>query len=97
MNETGNPQKAVKMAVEYCQKYGILKEFLEIHRMEVVDMILEEWNLEDAIAFARKETREETQKEDHKYFLELLDKGLSNEEIKQRLTITSNSIERMKL
>ena len=59
LKETGEPKKATKLAVEHCQKHGILKEFLEKHSGEVVDMILEEWNLEDAIAYAREETREE--------------------------------------
>jgi len=76
-------------------------------------MILTEWNTEDAIAFARKEEREEALLEGHeqgrvvgreegrvvgreegridgleegkKYFLELLDQGLSIDEIKKRI------------
>ena len=63
LKETGEPEKAIKLAVEYCQKHGILKEFLEKHTGEVVDMILEEWNLEDAIAYAREEGREEGREE----------------------------------
>jgi len=73
-------------------------------------MILTEWNTEDAIAFARKEEREEALKEgrligheeghakgheqgrvvgreeERKHLLELLDQGLSVNEIKKRIS-----------
>ncbi len=52
-------------------------------------MLLEEWNMEDAIVYAREEGRENGHKEGfnegRSLFLELLDQGLSSEEIKQRL------------
>ncbi|MCL2480964.1 MAG: hypothetical protein FWF38_04580 [Spirochaetaceae bacterium] len=70
-------------------------------------MILTEWNTEDAIAFARKEEREEALlegreegrvvgreegridglEEGKKHFLELLDQGLSIDEIKKRINL----------
>jgi len=49
-------------------------------------MILEEWNTEDAIAFAREEGREDGREE----IMELLDQGLSVEEIKERLAKITN-------
>ena len=57
--ELGNLETAIRKAVKYCQKHAILNEFLEIHASEVLNMILTEWNTEDAIAYARKEGREE--------------------------------------
>ena len=53
-----------------------------------------EWNTEDAIAYAREEGREEGIEKGvdigiekrNQYVLELLDQGLTNEEIRQRLT-----------
>ena len=45
--------------MKYCQRRDILKEYLEIHGPEVLNMILTEWNTEDAIAFAREEGRED--------------------------------------
>ncbi len=48
-------------------------------------MLLEEWNMEDAIVYAKKEGREEEREERDTYFLKLLDQGLSRDEIKQRL------------
>jgi len=57
--EYGNLEKAIGEAVKYCQRHDILNVFLEIHGSEVLNMILTEWNTEDAIAFAREEGREE--------------------------------------
>ncbi len=64
-------------------------------------MLLEEWNMEDAIAYARKEGREdgiefgmakgryegraEGRYDGQDYILELLDQGFSTDEIKQRI------------
>ena len=56
---TGDLEEAIKKAEIYCQKNGILDWFLETHGSEVLNMILTEWNTEDAIAFAREEGREE--------------------------------------
>ena len=57
--ELGSLEEAVKEAIKYCSRHDILREYLEIHGSEVLNMILEEWNTEDAIAFAREEGREE--------------------------------------
>ena len=48
-------------------------------------MLLEEWNTEDAIAFAREEGSEEGWGKCSLYVLELLDQGFTIEEIKERL------------
>ena len=104
-NDFGNLEEAIKEAVKYCQKCDILNEFLEVHGSEVLNMILTEWNTEDAIAFAREEGREEGRElglelgreegrelglelgreEGQKYILELLEQGLSLEDVKLRL------------
>ncbi len=59
--------------------------------------LLEEWNMEDAIAYAREEGREndkalgmekglnQGRAEERRHFFDLLNQGLSAEEIKQRL------------
>jgi len=95
LKEQSDLAEAVKEAVKYCQKYDILNEFLEIHGSEVLNMILTEWNTEDAIAFAREEGREEgieegreEARENYKQqFLELINQGLTAEEIKQRISL----------
>ncbi len=50
-------EEAMKKTIQYCEKHDILKEYLKIHGSEVLNMLLEEWNMEDAIAYA-EETRE---------------------------------------
>jgi predicted transposase/invertase (TIGR01784 family) len=48
-------EKAVKNAIEYCIEKNILKEFLEAHSSEVLNMLLTEWNQDEAIEVAREE------------------------------------------
>jgi len=76
-NELGNLEEAIKKAITYCHRCDILTEFLEIHGSEVLNMILTEWNTEDAIAFAREEGKEmgreeEREKGEKKLFQEKL-------------------------
>jgi len=89
LNETGDREEAVKKAIQYCQKHDILKEFLEIHGSEVLNMLLTEWNLEEAkqvwyedgITIGEVKGRTEGYEE----ILELLAQGLSADEIKNHL------------
>jgi predicted transposase/invertase (TIGR01784 family) len=41
-------EEAIRKAVIYCRDHDILREFLEANASEVVNMLLTEWNLEDA-------------------------------------------------
>ncbi|MDR2900867.1 MAG: Rpn family recombination-promoting nuclease/putative transposase [Treponema sp.] len=95
--EFGDLEKAIKEAVKYCGKHDILKEYLEIHGSEVLNMLLEEWNLEDAKEVWREEAREEGleegRKEGQTQILQLLKDGLSIEEIQERLALSNNTIE----
>ena len=68
--ECGDLEEAVKKAIKYCHEHDILKEYLEIHGSEVLNMILTEWNTEDAIAFAREEGRDEGREEGREEGLE---------------------------
>jgi len=93
-DEYDDLKKGLKAAIKYCREHGILKEFLEKNARKVLSMLYAEWNLEDALAVTARENREkgrkEGQKERDKYFLDLLDQGLTPEEIKQRLSQTPN-------
>jgi flagellar biosynthesis/type III secretory pathway protein FliH len=51
--------EAVKEAVKDCIRQNILKDFLEIHSKEVINMLMTEWNWDDALAVQREEGREE--------------------------------------
>jgi predicted transposase/invertase (TIGR01784 family) len=90
--ESAALEEAIRKAIQYCKKHDILKEYLEIHGSEVLNMLLEEWNTEDAIAYARKEEREEVRFEERQRFMELLDQGLSPDEIKKQLNMDLKSI-----
>jgi predicted transposase YdaD len=41
-------EDAMKKAVIYCRDHDILKEFLEKNSSEVMNMLLTEWNFDDA-------------------------------------------------
>ena len=73
--------EAVKQAVKYCRDHDILKEFMEKNSSEVFNMLLTNWNMDDAIAVNRQEAREEGQME----MLDLLKKGYTVEEIERQL------------
>jgi hypothetical protein len=81
--------KALSLAVKYCVDNNILKEFLRKHASEVINMLYAEYSFEEEAAVIREETRietrDKTRDEERKYFLELLNQGLTTEEIKQRL------------
>ena len=48
-------EDAIQKAVLDCINQNVLKEFLEQHRGEVVNMLFEEWNLDDAVAVAKRD------------------------------------------
>jgi predicted transposase/invertase (TIGR01784 family) len=50
-------------AVRWCIAHNILKPFLETHGSEVVNMLMSEWKLEDALVVEREEGREEGREE----------------------------------
>ncbi|MDR1211257.1 MAG: Rpn family recombination-promoting nuclease/putative transposase [Spirochaetaceae bacterium] len=53
--ELGNKEEAMKAAIKYCREHDILKEFLERHSSEVMNMLLTEWNWDDALAVRYEE------------------------------------------
>ncbi|MDR2734467.1 MAG: hypothetical protein LBC99_07485 [Spirochaetota bacterium] len=57
--QLGDKQKAMQAAVQKCLECGILKEFMEKHKQEVLNMRITEWNQEEAIAVWREEGRED--------------------------------------
>jgi len=99
-------EKAIKSAINYCIKNNKLKEYLEAHASEVLNMLLDEWDKEEYLEFRREELREEAREEGLKeglkegeeigqeksrqYFLEMINQGLTIEEIKKRLQQEGN-------
>jgi len=57
--EADNLEGAIKKAVIYCRDHDILKEFLENNSSEVLNMLMTEWNWDDALAYRYEEGREE--------------------------------------
>ena len=53
--EVGDKTEAMKAAVRYCREHDILKEFLETNATEVINMLLTEWKMEDALAVRYEE------------------------------------------
>jgi predicted transposase/invertase (TIGR01784 family) len=64
--QLGNRTEAMKQAVKYCREHDILKEFLEEHGSEVMNMLMTEWNWDEALAVrfedGEKKGREEVVK-----------------------------------
>ena len=52
-------EESVKAAVKYCIEHDILKHFLEKNASEIENMLLTEWNLDDALEVAREEAWDE--------------------------------------
>ena len=47
-HELGDKEEAMKAAIRYCREHDILAEFLERHAAEVLNMLITEWNTEEA-------------------------------------------------
>ena len=103
--EFGDKEEAVNEAVKFCSKHDILKEFLEIHGSEVLNMLLEEWNMEDAKEVWQEEAREEGRreglfegKEEEKLEIarNAMAKGLTVELIQEITGLTAGKIEKLR-
>jgi hypothetical protein len=58
--ELGDKAEAMKAAIKYCTEHDILKEFLEKHSTEVFNMLITEWNWDDAKEVWQEEAVEKT-------------------------------------
>jgi hypothetical protein len=56
---TAEKEAAMKLAIRWCIEHNILKSFLEQNGSEVINMLLAEWNMKDALAVQREEGVEE--------------------------------------
>jgi len=92
-------EESVRNAVKYCIEHGVLRDFLKEHGAEVVNMLFDDISVEEIAEIRAEEAREEgieigrveAREEISKYFISLLDQGLSVDEIKQRLTHTTTA------
>jgi hypothetical protein len=79
-------EEAMTLAIRWCIANGLLKPFLESHGSEVVNMLMNEWKLEDALVVEREEGREEGREEYGREILDLLEKGYTTEQLKALLS-----------
>jgi predicted transposase/invertase (TIGR01784 family) len=56
-------EEAMKQAVHWCTENNILRQFFETNATEVINMLMTEWNWDDAFAVQRAEGREEGREE----------------------------------
>jgi hypothetical protein len=84
--------EALKAAVRYCREHDILKEFLEKNASEVMNMLMTEWNWDDALAVryedGRQEGRQEGRREERDETIEkLLKFGIDGKQIADALKL----------
>jgi len=77
--------ESVKSAIKYCISNNVLGKFLEENSSEVLNMIFEEWDWDIAKEVWQEEAHEQGLSQGREQVLELMEQGLSVEEIKQRL------------
>jgi len=75
-------EAAITQAVKDCINRNILKKFLETNSSEVINMLLTDWNMEDALRVRKEEGMQEKGRE----ILDLINRGLSLPEIKNMLS-----------
>jgi hypothetical protein len=86
-------KEAMTLAVRWCIAHNILKLFLETHGSEVINMLYDEWKLEDALVVEREEGREEGLEEGLERGLEEgLEKGLEEGEERKQKEIAKNAL-----
>ena len=56
-------EEAIRETITYCITYGIMREFLEAHREEVLKMFALKWDAEEEKKVIREESREEGEAE----------------------------------
>jgi len=102
--ETMELEDAMKAAIRYCIENDILRLFLEANSSEVMNMLITEWNLEEAqnawLAQGRVEGRvegieigvgkgrDEGRKERDKEVLDFIAKGYTLEDIQRELSVS---------
>ena len=86
-------EEAMRLAIKYCIKNNILRKYLIQHSSEVMNMLTAEFNLEEykKVHYLEgvEDGIEEGEKKGQNYVLELMEQGLSYEEIKKKLEKTS--------
>jgi predicted transposase YdaD len=92
-NQGIGKEAAMKAAITWCLDHNILRNFLEANGSEVINMLLTEWNMKDALAVrweeGLEEGREEGREEDIKRLLEY---GMTPEQVAEALKIPLDAV-----
>jgi hypothetical protein len=96
-------EKAMKEAIDYCIGHGILRQFLESNGSEVVNMLLSEWNIDEAKEVWQEEAREDAWEEAEEtqaakiaeIAKNLLGMGLSVEQAARGTGLTVEAVQRL--
>jgi hypothetical protein len=88
---TPDRETAMKMTINYCIKHDIMKEILEANASEVINMLLTEWNWDDAKQVWQEEAREEGREEGQNIVLELMRQGYTPEQIEAKLSLETET------
>jgi hypothetical protein len=83
--ETMPVEEAMKKAIGYCIGHDILSGFFRKHGSEVINMLLTEWNIDDAKEIWQEEAREEGREEGRETILNLVRQGYTVEQIEKIL------------
>jgi predicted transposase YdaD len=93
-------ENAMKETINYCIGHGILRQFLETHGSEVSNMLLSEWNIDEAKEVWQEEAREEAweKAEETKaaeIAMNLLGMGLSVEQTARGTGLTMEAVQKL--
>jgi hypothetical protein len=64
--ESGSFEEGMVQAIDWCEKHDVLAAFLKQHDSEVRNMLITEWNTEEAKEVWQQEAREEAREEERK-------------------------------
>jgi predicted transposase YdaD len=86
-------KEAMKNAIEWCIIHNILKPFLEANGSEVLNMLMTQWKLKDALVVEREEGHEEGAEEKQwENVRNLLEYGMTPEQISQALKLPLETV-----
>jgi predicted transposase/invertase (TIGR01784 family) len=89
--------ESLNCAIKYCTENDILKKFLEEHGSEVFNMLLTEWNWDDALEVAREEGLEEGMERGIEFTARnALAKGIPVQTVQEITGLDLNAIETMR-
>jgi predicted transposase YdaD len=82
----------MKRTVKWCIEHEALKEFLTLNGSEVINMLLDEWDLDTALKVEREEGREEGREGDARNAIAL---GLSIDMVQKITGLDTKTIQEL--